>query len=81
MGTTNASVCLPDVGRVSSFFRGYREVLQKPQGDTETKREGDKARPILGPQKLPTKALSAPLVPAFNLKVKKLESARQGRHQ
>lgn len=39
LGTTNTSVCLPDVGCVSSFFHGYREVLQKPQEDTETKRE------------------------------------------
>lgn len=54
------------------------EKCCKSHRRTPKQRERDKARPILGPEKLPTKALSAPLVPAFNQKVKKLESARQG---
>lgn len=52
------------------------EKCCKSHRRTPKQRERDKARPILGPQK--PKALSAPLVPAFNLKVTKLESARQG---
>lgn len=54
----DASRCLPDVERVSSVVRGYRQVSQEPEMGTERQKEREKARPRLGPQELPTKAFT-----------------------
>lgn len=40
----DASRCLPDVERVSSVVRGYREVSQEPQMDRETDRKREKSK-------------------------------------
>lgn len=64
----DASRCLPDVERVSSVVRGYREVSREPEMDTERQKQREKARPRLATQKLPTKAFtkSAPSFHSVN---------------
>lgn len=60
---------LPDVECVSSVFHGYRAVSQKPDVDTDRQKDREKARTMLGPQKLPTKASTQTWTPVRRTKV------------